>query len=402
MITCGHSHKRSNKLEEGVGKKAFITGIAGQDGRYLAEYLLSLGYSVVGLIHTQRPDRQEALLHEIPQLEFDRGDLIDGSSLVSVLHRIKPDEIYNLGALSFVGASWDQAVKYAIVTGVGVLNLLSAMRQVIPDARFYQASSSEMFGKVQEVPQTEITPFYPRSPYGIAKETGHRYTVNFRESFGMFTCGGILFNHESPRRGTEFVTRKITRAVARIRYDLQADVELGNLASQRDWGFAGDYVQAMHLMLQQGKPDDYVIATGEVHSVQEFTDLAFVTAGIPIHWEFSPAAIEEGYQSYLQMQEELRKDPNVLPKVRQEPPLSYDAYYHLHEGLGRIGIRDDNGQVVVRVSEKFFRPAEVELLQGDASKARRVLGWEPKVSFSGLVAMMVEHDLREQRDQIKD
>jgi len=351
-----------------VGKTALITGIAGQDGRYLAEYLLGLDYRIVGLIHTQRPDRQEALQREIPQLEFERGDLTDGNSLISVMNRVKPDEIYNLGALSFVGSSWDEAEKYANVTGVGVLRILSAIRQVVPEARFYQASSSEMFGLVQETPQTERTPFHPRSPYGVAKMTGHWYVVNFRESYDTFACSGILFNHESPRRGTEFVTRKISRAAARIRYGLQNEVELGNLASRRDWGFAGDYVRAMHLMLQQGQPDDYVVATGETHSVREFAELAFQAAGVPIHWQVETA-----------------NPGDTRP-----------------EGLRTTGVRDDNGETVVRVSPKFFRPAEVDLLKGDSAKARRVLGWEPQVSFPELVAMMVEHDLKEQRDQIKD
>lgn len=352
-----------------MGKTALITGIAGQDGRYLAEFLLSQGYRVIGLIHTQRPERQELLQREIQGLEFERGDLTDGNSLISALNRVKPDEIYNLGALSFVGSSWDEAEKYANVTGVGVLRMLSAIRQVVPEARFYQASSSEMFGKVRETPQTETTPFHPRSPYGVAKMTGHWYVVNFRESYGTHASSGILFNHESPRRGTEFVTRKITRAAARIRYGLQGELELGNLDSRRDWGFAGDYVLAMHLMLQQDHPDDYVVSTGEAHSVREFAELAFEAVGLPIEWSVEA--------------------PSDTGDKRSEAER-------------QIGVDRTSGRTVIRVSTKFFRPAEVDLLIGDSSKARKVLGWRPSVSFSELVQMMAEYDLREQREKVLD
>lgn len=352
-----------------MGKTALITGIAGQDGTYLAEHLLALGYRVNGLYHSQRPESQERVAKIAPSVEFVKGDLTDSNSLISVMNKVKPDEIYNLGALSFVGSSWDEAEKYANVTGVGVLRILNATRQVVPEARVYQASSSEMFGQVRETPQRETTPFYPRSPYGIAKMTGHWYVVNFRESYGLYACSGILFNHESPRRGVEFVTRKITRAAARIRYGLQGELELGNLDSRRDWGFAGDYVQAMHLMLQQERPDDYVVATGEAHTVREFAELAFEAAGLPIEWSV-------------------------------EPP--HDSSDQRSVGERQIGVSRKDGRILIKVSTKFFRPAEVDLLIGDSTKARKVLAWQPSVSFQQLVQMMTENDLREQREQARD
>lgn len=352
-----------------MGKTALITGIAGQDGTYLAEHLLALDYRVNGLYHSQRPESQERVAKIAPGVEFVKGDLTDSNSLISVMNKVKPDEIYNLGALSFVGSSWDEAEKYANVTGVGVLRILNATRQVVPEARVYQASSSEMFGQVRETPQRETTPFYPRSPYGIAKMTGHWYVVNFRESYGLYACSGILFNHESPRRGIEFVTRKITRAAARIRYGLQGELELGNLDSRRDWGFAGDYVQAMHLMLQQDRPDDYVVATGEAHTVREFAELAFEAAGLTIEWSVEP------------------------PK---------DSTDQRSVGERQIGVSRQDGRTLIKVSTKFFRPAEVDLLIGDSAKARQALGWQPSVSFPELVGMMTENDLREQRDQTRD
>ncbi|HEX7018178.1 MAG TPA: GDP-mannose 4,6-dehydratase [Patescibacteria group bacterium] len=316
-------------------KKAFITGITGQDGSYLAELLIEKGYRVYGLTRrtsTQNFARIEKIMHH-PNLELISGDLIDQHSITFALKDIQPDEVYNLAAQSFVKASWEQPVLTGEYTAIGVTRVLEAMRLACPQAKFYQASSSEMFGKVQEVPQTETTPFYPRSPYGVAKVYGHWITVNYRESYNMFAVSGILFNHESPRRGLEFVTRKIANGVARVALGKQSHVELGNLDAKRDWGYAKDYVQAMWLMLQQEQPDDYVIATGETHSVKEFLQLACQAAGIK-DWE--------------------------------------SAYKH---------------------NPKFDRPAEVDLLIGDPAKAKRQLGWEPSISFEELVKLMVEAEL---------
>ena len=319
--------------------RALITGITGQDGLYLAELLIAKGYTVYGLIRGQNNPKIELVRRTVPEVRLVTGDLTDVSSLVRVLSEAQPDEVYNLGAISFVAYSWENAALTTDVTGKGVLNILEATRLYAGDdpasVRFYQASSSEMFGKVQEVPQRESTLLWPRSPYGVAKVFGHYMTINYRESYGMHASSGILFNHESPRRGPEFVTRKVTRAVARIRHGLQDALVMGNLDAQRDWGFAGDYVEAMWLMLQQPHGDDYVVATGETHSIRDLLDAAFVAAGIA-DWE---------------------------PHVRQ--------------------------------SEEFMRPAEVDLLVGDAAKAREVLGWAPKVAFRELVAMMVEADLRD-------
>lgn len=316
-------------------KKAFITGITGQDGSYLAELLLEKGYKVYGLTRrtsTQSFARIEHLIHN-PNLELVSGDLIDQHSLTFAIKDIQPDEVYNLAAQSFVQTSWEQPVLTGEFTALGVVRTLEAVRLAAPHARFYQASSSEMFGKVVEVPQKETTPFYPRSPYGVAKVYGHWITVNYRESFDMFAVSGILFNHESPRRGLEFVTRKIANAVARVKLGKQQYIELGNLDSKRDWGYAKDYVEAMWLMLQQESPEDYVIATGETHSVQEFLELSCEVAGIA-DWR----AI------------------------------------HKH-------------------NPKFDRPAEVDLLIGDATKAKEKLGWQPKTSFPDLVRLMVEAEL---------
>ena len=318
--------------------RALITGITGQDGQHLAEFLHSKGYEVFGMIKGQNNARAELLRDEFPYVELVSGDLTDLPSLVSTLERAQPTEIYNLGAISFVHFSWIQAELTANTTGLGVLRMLEAIRMVggaeNNPMRFYQASSSEMFGKVREVPQTELTPFHPRSPYGCAKVFGHDITVNYRESYGMYACSGILFNHEGPRRGLEFVTRKISNAVARIKLGVQQDISLGNLDAKRDWGYAGDYVKAMWLMLQQDEPDDYVVATGETHSIEEFLELAFAEVGIA-DWH---------------------------PYVIQDP--------------------------------KFFRPAEVDLLIGDPTKAKTKLGWTPEVDFPHLVKMMVENDLR--------
>ncbi|HEY3368236.1 MAG TPA: GDP-mannose 4,6-dehydratase [Symbiobacteriaceae bacterium] len=312
--------------------KALITGVTGQDGSYLAEFLLERGYEVTGLRRRTSLPVSERIRH-LTALRLEDGDLLDQASLIRVLEKVRPDEVYNLAAQSFVGTSWRQPLLTGEVTGLGVTRLLEAIRTVNPTIRFYQASSSEMFGQVQETPQTETTPFYPRSPYGVAKAYGHWITVNYRESYGIHACAGILFNHESPRRGSEFVTRKITREVARIKMGLAGELRLGNLEARRDWGFAGDYVRAMWLMLRQPQPDDYVIATGETHSVEEFVALAFA-----------------------------------------------------HVGL--------NWRDYVVIDPALFRPADVGLLLGDAGKARRILGWEPTVPFADLVRMMVDGDLK--------
>src|ERR1700710_350739 len=310
-------------------KRALITGITGQDGRYLSQLLSQEGYQVFGLIRGQANPKAQLVLDENPGVELVDGDLRDLSSLIAVMEQVQPDEVYNLGAMSFVQLSFKQAELTAEITGLGVLRMLEAVRIVGGVAnhpiRFYQASSSEMFGKVRETPQTERTPFHPRSPYGVAKVFGHDMTVNYRESYGLHASSGILFNHESERRGLEFVTRKITNSLARIKLGLQDSITLGNLESARDWGFAGDYVEAMWLMLQQDEPDDYVIATGETHTIREFLDESFRCAG---------------YDDWT-------------PYVKQDA--------------------------------RFERPAEVDLLMGDASKAREKLGWEPKVDFQGLV-----------------
>ena len=317
--------------------RALITGITGQDGQHLAELLNSKGYDVFGLVKGQNNPRIAGVLEQFPFVEPVSGDLADLSSLVKAIGIAQPDEVYNLGAVSYVAYSFTHAELTADISGLGVLRLLDAIRMVggLDDnsIRFYQASTSEMFGEVRETPQTEMTPFHPRSPYGCAKVFGHYITMNYRESYDMFACSGILFNHEGPRRGLEFVTRKITNAVARIKLGLQDEIVLGNLDSKRDWGYAGDYVRAMWLMLQHDTPEDFVIATGETHSIHEFLDLAFAEVGID-DWQ---------------------------PYVRQDP--------------------------------KFLRPAEVDVLTGDASKAKEVLGWEPEVSFAQLVKMMVENDL---------
>jgi len=315
-----------------MAPRALITGITGQDGSYLAELLLEKGYEVIGMVRRSSTTNFERIAHIQDRIELAPGDLLDEASLIHVLREHRPDEVYNLAAQSFVQTSFNQPVLTGEITGLGVTRLLDAIRLVDPDIRFYQASSSEMFGKVQEVPQTEGTPFYPRSPYGVAKLYGHWITVNYRESYGLHASSGILFNHESSRRGHEFVTRKITHTVARIKNGLQQELRLGNLEAQRDWGFAGDYVEAMYLMLQQDEPADYVVATGQTHSVREFCEIAF----------------------------------------------------------GRVGLKWEDHVVI---DEKFFRPAEVDLLIGDPIKARTVLGWKPHTTFEQLVTRMVDDDL---------
>ena len=314
-------------------KTALITGITGQDGSYLAELLLERGYRVVGMQRRTSTETVGRISHLLDRIELVQGDLLDQLSLIDLFQRFQPDEVYNLAAQSFVPTSWQQPVLTGEFTAIGVTRVLEALRLVKPDAKFYQASSSEMFGKVQEVPQDESTPFYPRSPYGISKLYGHWITINYRESYDLFACSGILFNHESPRRGLEFVTRKITHGVARIKLGHTDELRLGNLDAQRDWGYAPDYVYAMWLMLQQDQPNDFVVATGRTHTVQRLCELAFDAAGL--NWE-------------------------------------------------------DH----VRVDERFLRPAEVDLLVGDASRARSQLGWEPSVTFEQMIEIMVDADVR--------
>ncbi len=327
-----------------MGKRALITGITGQDGLYLAELLLSKDYEVFGLIRGQNNPKFDLVTREVPGVQLLTGDLTDMSSLLRALNSSQPDEVYNLGAISFVAYSWENAHVTSDVTGIGVLNMLEAIRLYAKDdlskVRFYQASSSEMFGKVQQVPQSEETLLWPRSPYGVAKVYGHYMTINYRESYGMHASSGILFNHESPRRGPEFVTRKVSQAVARISLGLQDKIVMGNLDARRDWGFAGDYVEGMWRMLQQDTADDYVLSTGQTHPISELLDLAF----------------------------------------------------------HRVGIPDWSGLVVQ--DPRFFRPAEVDLLIGDASKARNVLGWEPKVGFEELIGMMVDNDVELQKKNL--
>src|SRR6476659_9274215 len=320
--------------------RALITGTTGQDGRYLAQLLVAKGYDVFGMVSGQANPKIQMVQEETPELEFIEGDLQDLSSLISVVELVQPDEVYNLGAISFVQLSFKQPELTADITGLGVLRMLEAIRVVGGAAdnpiRFYQASSSEMFGKVRETPQNEETGFHPRSPYGAAKVFGHYTTVNYRESYGLHATSGILFNHESPRRGLEFVTRKVSNGVARIKLGLQDKITLGNLEAARDWGYAGDFVEAMWLMLQQDEPDDYVIATGETHTIRELLELAFAAAEI------------------------------------------------------------DDWTKYVESDKRFMRPAEVDILTGDATKARETLGWKPRVSFPELVTMMVESDLAEE------
>jgi GDPmannose 4,6-dehydratase len=316
-----------------VSKRALITGITGQDGSYLAELLLDRGYTVHGMVRRASTEKFERIEHIRDRITLHQGDLLDQSSLVDALRASRPDEIYNLAAMSFVAVSWLQPTLTAEFTGTGVTRMLEAMRGVCPEARFYQASSSEMFGKVREVPQTETTPFYPRSPYGVAKAYGHFITVNYRESYGLHTTSGILFNHESPRRGLEFVTRKVTWHAAAIRHGIRSKLSLGNLDARRDWGYAKDYVEAMWLMLQQDDPDDFVIATGKDHSVRECVEIAFAEAGLG-DWE---------------------------------------QYVELDAGL--------------------MRPAEIDHLVGDYAKAKRVLGWQPGTTFEELIRLMTRADL---------
>lgn len=331
-------------------KRALITGITGQDGSYLAELLLEKGYEVYGIMRRKSKVDYGNVGHLIGDIHLLYGDMTDITSLVSAMRESQADEVYNLAAQSFVATSWDTPVGTAQIDALGVTNMLEAIRMVKPECRFYQASTSEMFGLVQEIPQRESTPFYPRSPYGVAKLYGHWITKNYKESYDMYACSGILFNHESERRGYEFVTRKITSAAARIKYGMQEKLELGNMSAKRDWGHSEDYVRAMWLMLQQEKPEDYVVSTGVAHEVREFVDIAFRTAGLTLRWD--------------------------------------------GEGMDEKAYSVETGKELVCVNPAFFRPAEVEFLLGDSSKARKELGWVPQISFEELAGRMVEHDMK--------
>ena len=331
-------------------KKALITGITGQDGSYLAELLLEKGYKVYGIMRRKSGVDYGNAEHLKDKVELIYADMTDMASLVTAMTIAQADEVYNLAAQSFVGTSWEQPILTTEINALGVTHILEAIRTTKPDARFYQASTSEMFGMVQEVPQNEKTPFYPRSPYGVAKLYAHWMVKNYRESYDMYTCSGILFNHESERRGKEFVTRKVTDAVAKIKHGKQEYLELGNMDAKRDWGHAQDYVKAMWLMLQQDKPDDYVIATGETRTVREFVELAFKHVDIDIEWQ--------------------------------------------GKGTDEVGIDKATGKTVLKINPKFYRPAEVELLLGSPEKAEKVLGWKREVGFEQLVSRMVASDLR--------
>ncbi|MBQ2264397.1 MAG: GDP-mannose 4,6-dehydratase [Oscillospiraceae bacterium] len=338
-------------------KKALITGITGQDGSYLAELLLEKGYEVYGIWRRKATVDYGNIEHLKDKVHLIYADMTDPISLIKAMQISQADEVYNLAAQSFVATSWDTPLGTADIDAIGVTNMLEAIRTVKPSCRFYQASTSEMFGLVQEMPQTEKTPFYPRSPYGVAKLYGHWITKNYRESYDMYACSGILFNHESERRGLEFVTRKISNAVARIKLGVQDCVELGNMDSKRDWGHSKDYVKAMWLMLQQETPDDYVIATNETRTVREFVEIAFRTAGIEVVWE--------------------------------------------GEGVNEVGKDKATGKVIVKVNPKFFRPAEVDVLLGNPAKAEAALGWQREISFAELVERMVKNDLALVEKEIK-
>jgi len=338
-------------------KNALITGITGQDGSYLAELLLEKGYNVYGIMRRKSVVDYGNVEHIRDKINFIYADMTDEISLINAMRISQADEVYNLAAQSFVATSWEQPLATAEIDAIGVTNMLEAIRTVKPSCRFYQASTSEMFGLVQAIPQCETTPFYPRSPYGVAKLYGHWITKNYRESYNLFACSGILFNHESERRGKEFVTRKITDAVARIKNGVQEYMELGNLDSKRDWGHSKDYVRAMWLMLQQDTPDDYVIATNETRTVREFVDIAFKTAGIEIEWKGT--------------------------------------------GVDEVGINKADGKTVVKVSPKFFRPAEVDILLGNPEKAEKTLGWKREISFAELVERMVRNDMALVEKEIK-
>ncbi len=341
-----------------MSKKALITGIRGQDGAYLSQFLLKKGYKVYGADRRSGDSLYWRLeeLGVVDDVEIVYMDLLDKGNIYRAIEKVKPDEVYNLAAQSFVGSSFDQPMLTAEVNAIGMLHLLDAIRTLCPEAKFYQASTSELFGKVQETPQSESTKFYPRSPYGVSKLFAHWTTVNFRESHDLFACAGILFNHESPLRGQQFVTRKITLNLARIIHGLQDKIVLGNLDAKRDWGYAKEYVEGMWLMLQQDKPEDYVLATGETHSIREFVETAFLSANIDLAWE--------------------------------------------GEGQNTKGVDKKTGKVRVEVSPEFFRPAEVELLVGNPEKANKKLGWKPKTTFSDLVNIMTEADIKRVKDKV--
>ena len=330
-------------------KRALITGVTGQDGSYLSELLLEKGYEVYGIMRRKSVVDYGNVEHIKDKIHFIYADMTDIVSLINAMKVSQADEVYNLAAQSFVATSWEQPLATADIDAIGVTNMLEAIRTIKPECKFYQASTSEMFGLVQEIPQTEVTPFYPRSPYGVAKLYGHWITKNYRESFDMYACSGILFNHEGERRGKEFVTRKITDAVARIKLGVQDCLELGNMDAKRDWGHAKDYVNAMWLMLQQETPDDYVIATGETRTIREFVEAAFACVDVRIRWEGKNA--------------------------------------------DEIGIDDSMGKTVVKVNPRFYRPAEVELLLGSPAKAEKALGWQREISFNEMVERMVKNDL---------
>ena len=338
-------------------KNALITGITGQDGSYLAELLLEKGYEVYGIMRRKSVVDYGNVEHIKDKIHFIYADMTDVISLINAMQISQADEVYNLAAQSFVATSWEQPIATADIDAIGVTNMLEAIRTVKPSAHFYQASTSEMFGLVQEMPQTEKTPFYPRSPYGVAKLYGHWITKNYRESYGLYACSGILFNHESERRGKEFVTRKITDAVARIKQGVLDHVELGNMDSKRDWGHSKDYVRAMWLMLQQDKPDDYVIATNETRTVREFVETAFGHVGIAVEWQ--------------------------------------------GEGVDEIGIDKATGKTIVKINKKFFRPAEVDVLLGNPAKAESNLGWEREIPFAELVKRMIDNDMALVAEEIK-
>lgn len=345
-------YKENNNM-----KSALITGVTGQDGSYLAELLLEKGYTVYGIIRRKSVADYGNVEHIKDKINFIYADMTDIISLINAMKISQADEVYNLAAQSFVGTSWEQPIATADIDAIGVTNMLEAIRTVKPEARFYQASTSEMFGLVQEIPQKETTPFYPRSPYGVAKLYGHWITKNYRESYDLYACSGILFNHESERRGKEFVTRKITDAVARIKLGVQEHLELGNMDSKRDWGHSKDYVKAMWLMLQQDSPDDYVIATNETRTVREFVEIAFKHVGITVQWQ--------------------------------------------GDGVDEVGVNKETGTIIVRINPKFFRPAEVEILLGDPAKAENALKWEREISFAKLVERMVANDMELVKNEIK-
>ncbi len=341
-----NSLKAREKKSISGKKRALITGITGQDGSYLAELLINRGYEVYGLHRRTSMDVFERIGNLRKEINLVEGDVTDFGSIIRIINEIQPDEIYNLAAQSFVPDSWTQPISTVKINALGVINILESIRILNPRTKFYQASTSEMFGKVQEIPQTEKTPFHPRSPYAASKAFGYFITQNYRESYGIFACNGILFNHESPKRGKQFVTRKITHSIAKIKLGYQEFFEIGNLDAKRDWGYAGDYVEAMWLMMQKDKPDNYVIGTGETHSVREFIEESFKVVGMSIKWE----------------------------------------------GKGVEEVGKCNGKVVVKVSPKFYRPAEVDYLLANPSKAKKELGWKPKTHFKELVKMMVESD----------